>query len=112
MALRSLVHGYDELKLRIERREAGSYHLLASTRLAEAATSFTLPFNELEIENFILRVSRPRGRRRIDTSAIDDARRFGGGLFTALFSGQVLGLYRDALVHARSETAACGSHCA
>ena len=103
MALRSLVHGYDELKLRIEGRASGSYHVLASTRLAEAAASFELPFNELEVENFILKVSRPRGRRRIDTSAIDDARRFGGGLFTALFSGQVLGLYRDALVHARSE---------
>ena len=54
MALRSLVHGYDELRLRIDRREAGSYHVLASTRLAEASASFELPFNELEIENFIL----------------------------------------------------------
>ncbi len=104
MALRSLVHGYDELKLRIERRETASYHVLASTRLAEATASFELPFNELAVENFILKVSRPRGRRRgIDTSAIDDARRFGGELFTALFSGPVLGLYRDALARARGE---------
>src|ERR1700729_3530402 len=104
MALRSLVHGYDELKLRIERRDGPSYRVLASTRLAEAGTSFEPPFNELEVENFILKVSRTRGgRRAIDASAIDDARRFGGGLFASLFTGQVLGLYRDALARARNE---------
>ena len=70
---------------------------------AEASTSFELPFNELEIENFILKVSRPRGRRRIDTSAIADARSFGGGLFKALFPGPIHELYRDALGHARGE---------
>ena len=101
--MRPLVQGYDELRLRIDRREAGRYHVLASTRTAEASTSFELPFNELEIENFILKVSRPRGRRRIDTSAIADARSFGGGLFKALFQGPVQELYRDALGHARGE---------
>ncbi len=104
MALRSLVQGYDELRLRIERRENACYHVLASTRLAEATASFELPFNELAVENFILKVSRPRGHRRgIDTSAIDDARRFGGELFTALFSAPVVGLYREALAQARHE---------
>jgi hypothetical protein len=101
--MQPLVTGYDEFRVRIDRREAGSYHVLASTRSAEASTSFALPFNELEIENFILKVSRPRGRRKIDTSAIDDARRFGGGLFTALFHGQIHGLYHDTLAHARSD---------
>ena len=101
--MRPLVQGYDELRLRIDRREVGRYHVLASTRTAEASTSFELPFNELEIENFILKVSRPRGRRRIDTSAIADARSFGGGLFKALFQGPVQELYRDALGHARGE---------
>src|SRR5207237_7067319 len=45
----------------------------------------------------------PRGRRRIDTSAIDEARRFGGGLFKALFREQIYGLYHDTLAHARRE---------
>jgi hypothetical protein len=99
--MRPLVRGYDELKLRIDRREAGRYHVLASTRTAEASTSFELPFNELEVENFILKVSRPRGRRRIETSAIADARSFGGRLFRALFQGPIYELYRDALGHAR-----------
>jgi hypothetical protein len=101
--MRPLVQGYDELRLRIDRREGGVYHVLASTSTAEASTSFELPFNELEVENFILKVSRPRGRRLIETSAIADARGFGGRLFRALFQGQIHELYRDALGHARAE---------
>jgi CHAT domain-containing protein/SIR2-like protein len=95
------VDGYDELRLRIDGRGAGAYRVLASTRSAEAAATFRLPFNELEIENFILRVSRPRGRRRVDTSALGEAQRFGGGLFKALFTGGVHDLYRDTLTQAR-----------
>ncbi|MGZ4306826.1 MAG: CHAT domain-containing protein [Solirubrobacteraceae bacterium] len=101
--MRPLVQGYDELRLRIDRREGGRYHVLASTSTAEASTSFELPFNELEVENFILKVSRPRGRRRIETSALSDARSFGGRLFKALFQGRIHELYRDALGHARAE---------
>ncbi len=100
----TFVQGYDELRVRIDGRGAGAYHVLASTRSAEAAAGFELPFNELEIENFILRVSRPRGRRRIDTSAIADAERFGGELFKALFHGDVHDLYRDTLTQARNLT--------
>jgi len=97
------VHGYDELRLRIDGRGA-AYHVLASTRSAEATESFALPFNELELENFILRVSRPRGRRRVDTSAVGDAERFGGALFKALFHGEVHALYRDTLAQARHQS--------
>ncbi|HEY2319179.1 MAG TPA: CHAT domain-containing protein [Solirubrobacteraceae bacterium] len=97
------VEGYDELRLRIDGGGADTYRVLASTRSAEAAAGFRLPFNELEIENFILRVSRPRGRRRIETSALGDAQRFGGGLFKALFSGDVYHLYRDTLAQARGQ---------
>ena len=99
--MRPLVSGYDELRLRIDRRDGGSYRVLASTHSAEASGTFELPFNELEIENFVLKLSRPRGRRQIDTSALDDARRFGGALFKALFNGQIHELYRDALTQAR-----------
>jgi CHAT domain/SIR2-like domain len=101
--MRPLVEDYDELRLRIDRGEPGSYRVFASTRSAETSTTFQLPFNDLEIENFILKVSRPRGRRRVDTSAIGDARRFGGGLFKALFRDQAYGLYHDALAEARSQ---------
>ena len=101
--MRQLVQGYDELKLRIGRRGAGSYHVFASTRSAEVSTGFELPFGEHELENFILKVSHPRGRRRTASSAIFEARTFGGRLFKALFKEDILRLYRDALSDARSE---------
>jgi CHAT domain-containing protein/SIR2-like protein len=96
-----LVDGYDELRLRIDSYATGKYQVLASNRLAEATDGFELPFEQLELENFILRLSHPRGRRRIDHSAIDEARRFGGELFKALFHGEIHSLYRDALADAR-----------
>jgi hypothetical protein len=99
-----LSDGYDELRLRFERDRAGSYRVHASTKSAEASATFELPFNELEIENFILKKSRPRGRRRIDSSAMGDARRFGGRLFRALFRDEIYTLYHDALVEARSRS--------
>jgi hypothetical protein len=101
--MQPLVDGYDELMLRLDRRADGSYVAFASTRAAEAITDFELPFSELELENFILRVSRPRGRRRIDGSALGEARRFGASLFNALFRGEVQTLYRDALAQARRQ---------
>ena len=101
--MRSLVVGYDELRVRIAPRERNSYRVHASTRSADASASFELPFSELEIENFILKASRTRGRRRIDNSGLGAARRFGGGLFNALFQGEVRGLYRDAVAHARHQ---------
>ncbi len=97
-----LVGGYEELRVRIERHAPGSYRVHASTAGAEASAMFELPFNELEIENFILKVSRPRGRRRIQASALGDAQRFGGRLFEALFRDQVHTLYRSVLAEARS----------
>jgi hypothetical protein len=99
----SPVHSYDELRLRIDHLDAGRYRVLATTHSgAEAKVSFELPFSPEEIENFIVDVSQPRGRWRSGTSAIADARRFGGELFTALFQDEVRGVYREALAQARA----------
>ena len=97
-----LVSQYDELKVRIDPGPAGSYEVHASTESASVAGNFELPFGELELENFVLKVSRSRGRRRIDASALGDAKRFGGPLFRALFREQINGLYHDALSDARN----------
>jgi CHAT domain/FHA domain len=96
------VEGYDELRIRLEGHQPGSYRVHASTMSAEASATFEMPFTELEIENFLLRVSRPRGRRRIDRSAMGDARRIGGGLFNSLFRDEIYTLYHNALADAQN----------
>ena len=94
-------HEYDELKLRFERGEGERCRVLASAPGGEAAGSFELPFSELELENFILRLGRsPMGRRRMESSEMSEARRFGGRLFEALFQARVRDLYHGALARA------------
>jgi CHAT domain len=101
--LPGIVGAYDEVKVRIERGEGGAHRVLANSSVGEAAGSFELPFGELELENFVLRVSRPRGRRRIDSTATSEAKQFGGQLFEAMFRGHVRDLFREALANARAE---------
>ncbi|MFQ5639218.1 MAG: CHAT domain-containing protein [bacterium] len=51
---------------------------------------FKLPFSELELENLLLRVGRPRrGVRRIDSPEMDAVKQFGGRLFESVFDGEV-----------------------
>ncbi len=93
---------YEEFKLRLDSNAPGTYHVHASTRDGDASASFDPPFSALELENFVLRASRSRGRRRIDASALGEAKRFGGALFKSLFHDDVNNLYHDALSTARS----------
>jgi len=95
------VHEYDELKLRFEHGGDESCRVVASAASGEASARFELPFSELEIENFVLRLSRaPRGSRRMESSEMSEARRFGGQLFAALFQERVRDLYHGALARA------------
>jgi hypothetical protein len=94
---------YDELRLRIERGEGGTHHVVATSSVGEAAGLFELPFSELEVENFILRVSHSRGRRRINSTTTGEAKQFGGQLFEAMFRADIRDLFREALANARAE---------
>ena len=91
------VCGYDDLRFRLDSRDARSYRVLACTRSAEVSGGFELPFSDLELENFLLKMSRSGGPCRGRRSPLDEARRFGASLFAALFRGPVSDLYRDAL---------------
>jgi hypothetical protein len=56
----------------------------------EAASSFTLPFSDLEVENLILRLTqRSAGTRRLESVEVGMARTFGTTLFGAVFAGDV-----------------------
>jgi hypothetical protein len=100
---------YQELRVRFERigeAEAG-YRLFVSGPAGEAAGVFRLPYADIEIENLVLKLSRPRSAvRRIDSPELDLVRAFGSGLFDALFSGRVRDVYRSSLASARGE--GCG----
>ena len=100
-----LVHGYDELKLRIHPRHGAAYDVLASTGSAEASARFELPFGERELDNFIAKLSRPHvgGAASQSSSLGDEARRLGGELFRALFRDEVQGLYRESVGQARRQ---------
>jgi hypothetical protein len=95
---------YDELNVRVEPRGDGTYEVYASGDTGEATGVFQLPFSDLEVENFILRIGRTRkGTRRLESPEMERARDFGGRLFSALFNGSLHDLYRDSHAHSQAE---------
>lgn len=99
---RRSTYDYDELRLRIDAGDEHSYRVFATAGFAEATGSLELPFSDVEVENFASRISLPSRRDRTYSSALAEAKRFGGALFTSLFRDQVYGLYRDAISDART----------
>ena len=56
----------------------------------QASTEFKIPFSELELENFVLRMGRPRaGVRRVDSSEMEAVKQCGERLFQAVFTDDV-----------------------
>ena len=96
---------YAELRLRIDRGVAqGSYRIVATGPAGEALGRFKLPFADIELENFILKIgSTRRGRRRIDSPEMELAKTFGTKLFGALFEGDVRELYRSSIAESRAD---------
>ena len=75
---------YDELRIRFEPAD-GAYRVYVTAPCGEASGRFELPFESLEVENFVLRASRGRqAHRRMESSQTEHARIFGGRLFGAL----------------------------
>ncbi|HEX3514336.1 MAG TPA: tetratricopeptide repeat protein [Trebonia sp.] len=70
------------------------------------AVTFTQPFSDLELENFLLKMGRSRGRtRRIESTSVTAAKQFGGRLFSAVFTGQVGECLRRSVDRAQDEDA-------
>lgn len=82
---------YLDFDLQIEEVADGHFRarVLASPA-GQAEALFDLPFSPLEIENFLLRMARPRRMvRRINSPALNEARTFGEKLYNAVFQGGV-----------------------
>jgi hypothetical protein len=92
------IPSYDELKLRIGPGEGGAYQVVAfGPDGSTASGTFALPFDETQLDNFVLRIGRPRrGVRAYRSSQMEDAKHFGSQLFDALISGAVHDVYLGA----------------
>ena len=85
--------------------EGGSYQArVLNSPAGQATHNFNQPFSELEHENFILKIGRPRqGVRRIDSPEMEAARRFGARLFQSVFSDEVYASFIGSLYEAHSQ---------
>ena len=62
-----------------------------------ALTDFQIPFNSLEIENFLLRLGRTPASRGTASPEAKAARDFGQRLFNAVFTNEIKDRYRESL---------------
>ena len=103
------MHGaisYLDFDLLVRRTEGGYRAQVLSSPAGEATADFAAPFSELEMENFLLRVGRPRrGTRRIGSPEMEAVKTLGKGLYEALFSGDVRDCWRSSLSEAESQNA-------
>jgi hypothetical protein len=82
---------YSDFDLMIEGTGEETYRArVLDSPAGGAAGSFSLPFSTLELENFLLKVGRPRrGTRRLESPEMEAARQFGRQLFDAVFQDDV-----------------------
>jgi hypothetical protein len=87
-------------------RPDGGYrvHVLRSPAGDGQSASFVLPFSDLELENFVLKIGRFRTRsRRVETPPIAAAKQMGGRLFEAVFTGGIGECLHRSVARAREE---------
>ncbi len=95
---------YLDFDLLIERAEEGYTARVLNSPAGQATADFNLPFSELELENFLLRVGRTRrGVRRLESPEMEAAKSFGGRLFNAVLGGEVRGCLRSSLDEANRQ---------
>jgi hypothetical protein len=82
---------YLDLDLLVERAEPDyRVRVLASPAGESRSASFRVPFSDLEVENFLLKIGRPRRNvRRINAPQVTAIKDFGGRLFEAVFSPEL-----------------------
>jgi hypothetical protein len=96
---------YLDFELVIEKAGSEYQARVVRSPAGEATHVFSLPFSNVELENFVLRLgATSRGRRRISSPEMQLARQFGSELFRAVFRGDV----RANFVSSQHEAARCG----
>ena len=81
---------YLDFDLLIQRAGTNYRAQVVNSPAGQASTDFGIPFSDLELENFLLRVGRPqRGFRRIDSPEVEAAKVFGQRLFSTIFNSEI-----------------------
>jgi hypothetical protein len=97
---------YLDFDLKIERDGSRYRALVLSSPAGQASQIFDAPFSDLELENFLLRLGRPRrGVRRADSPEVVAVKKFGGDLFGATFREEVLVCLRSSMDEATRQNA-------
>jgi hypothetical protein len=95
---------YQDFDLSIERTETGHQARVLASPAGEASADFQLPFDEVRLENFLLRLGRTRrATRRVESSELQAAKSFGAALFGAVFAGPIGGCFDASLEAAKRE---------
>jgi hypothetical protein len=95
---------YLDFDLRIERDGDGYRAEVMNSPAGQAACVFKAPFSGIELENFLLRVGRPRhSTRRMDSPEIAAAKSYGGKLYDAVMSGEVQARWLSSLTEAETQ---------
>jgi CHAT domain-containing protein len=89
---------YDELRIRFHPAGNNRYRAVATAADdSTASATFEVPFTELELDNFVLRVGRQRlPLRNFRSTQMEVARQFGERLFKALMVEEIRDIFRSA----------------
>src|SRR6267378_1666989 len=92
---------YDDFDLQIEPAGNRFRVRLLNAPTGQATTEFALPFTEIEVANFLSRIGQVRrAMRRVDAPELQAAKEFGGKLFAAIFSGEMIAQLRGSMEQA------------
>ncbi len=89
---------YLDFDLLLERSRDRFKARVINSPAGQAECDFSLPFSEIELENFLLKIGRPLRRvRRVESTEIEAAKKFGESLFAAVFNNEVRACFRCSL---------------
>lgn len=98
---------YLDFDLMIDRRGEGYQARVLQSPAGQAETQFSVPVSDAELEDFVLTVGQPRRNpRAAGSTQIEQAKKLGGDLFKAVFSGQVHSTFSASIFE--SERQDCG----
>ena len=94
---------YVDFDLQIEPKAGGRYRArVLDSPGGQASSEFSLPFSDLELENFLLRIGHARRRmRRLESTETHTAKLFGGQLFETMFSDAIRSALSASLAEVR-----------